>query len=201
MTCRESRQDGFTLVELLISLALLAVLSAFALNALTFVKRIDRAEQELTDNSASESSFRYLRQAIGDTRVVFQAGSDGSSFIKFAGGSDRLSLVTVSSDATETGGLYELSFVVDEKRQLVSQRQIYRPNEDSGDVSVVPLISDVSNVSFRYFGNPSLGGTGAWLELWERPDALPFLIEVSITFMDPSRPSPPRMIVPVEAAR
>ena len=180
-------EDGFTRVELLVSLALRAMMSAYALGALRSFGAIERVSQEFEQQAEADAVARNLRQIIGDARFVL-TGDDNHAI--FSGEPGRLLLLSVLNDRLERGGLYVLEFVHDAaNHRFEMRRQLYRPSGNGGARSVV-LLEGVERIALRYCGTPCTADPSRWPERWEAADRLPSRIALDIAFTAKSRSWP-----------
>lgn len=172
-------QDGFTLVELLVSIALLAVLSTLLLSAirptvsalLDGTKEIDR-NTELV--GAQDMVSKYLKSAVNlSHHPHFQSNASG-----LLGTKDRVEFFAhlpefVGGDITK----FELSFRQEHVGQLVLSTLIPRREETESFV----LLENVDAMEISYFGSPdNTGDEARWYTEWEESDYLPRLIRVDL---------------------
>lgn len=196
-------EAGFTLVELLVSLALLALLSAYSVGALSLVRKAERVKSDDEERAAMDAVARHFRQVIADTRVLFRVSPEGETNLIFDGQSDSLSLIAATNDELETNGLYRLSYSKSDDGDLMVERRLYRASHDPLLGSAgrsLKLLDRIDAIGFRYFGSSVAGVDADWQQSWTRTDQLPQLIEISIKFEPSDSRAWPRTIVPVEAA-
>lgn len=175
MTPSQSHDDGFTLVELLVSLALLSLMTIYALNAFFSLRDINRVVDRIGSQMEVEAVARHFRETISDVRPVFVMDENNAPKFLFKGSPDALEFVSASNGERETGGLYLVRYGVDAEGTLLAERRLLR-NGQSIETNQVVLLQDVVGLSFKYLVS------GDALDTWRQKDSLPSAIEVNITF-------------------
>jgi general secretion pathway protein J len=186
---------GFTLVEVLISLALLSLMTVYALGAVACLKRMNGVTEEVTAQMEVEAVTRHLRESLGDARSVFAANTDGTQVLKFSGQQNALSFITASNGLSEVGGLYEVELSVDEKSQLIETRRMFRSGQPSAAQSIV-LLRGIDSIIFSYAGRSS----DAPQDEWTVADQLPSGIGVDIDFKESVKGNWPTTSIEIRAA-
>ncbi len=181
-------EAGFTLIELLVSLALMAMMSVYAVSALRTFGALERVSDKFAQESEVEATQRILRQLIGDTRLIYRTDENGLPNANFSGEPDALSLTTILNDRLERGGLYVLEFALNpKKKNLEMRRRLYRPMSE-GAAKTVTIIDGIKTVGWRYCGMPcSESNPSLWPDTWEPKDRLPSRVALEIEFMEPGR--------------
>lgn len=205
-------EDGFTLVELLVAIALLALMATYSLGALTSLRQAERVVKQIEIKSEAEAAAFHLRQSIASARAVFANVRDEVALLSFDGSADSLEFVTVVNDELETGGLFRLRYALlpltssqNSELAFVVWRTLFRPANANvaqargGEPTV--LMNGVNSLAFRYYGSSTLGGVPSWTNTWPKGEGLPSLVEVTVAFgTDDARTWPPFLVV-VRAAR
>jgi hypothetical protein len=195
-------EAGSALLELLVALALLALLCSYAVAAIRHLQSFDRALRSIEDANSIESVAASIRHTIEGSRAVFFTKSEAEARLAFIGEPDRISLVSDSDSRLELGGLNLVQIAMKEdedgNRHLVEYRRIYRssmPIERDGEA--IQLIDRIESLQFHYFGSPD-GGESKWYSTWSAAKILPRAVEVTVTYADRRRWPP--MIVKLAAA-
>lgn len=177
MTAPCRAEDGFSLIELLVSLAIVSLLAVYGLSAFDTMRDKNRMAERHTARLEVEQVMQHLRDEIGSALVVLENGSGGQPVLVFEGKPQSLMLVTVSNGDRETGGLYRVRYFVNNQRELVCERQMYRPGETLPSYTVV-LLRNVEALSFRYLDAESRNSP----EIWTNQLSLPVAINFEIHF-------------------
>jgi general secretion pathway protein J len=186
---------GFTLVEMLVSLALLAVMTVYALSALFSLRVFNRVAERVSIQSEVDASARHLREAIGGMRPVFAMGQDNEPALVFHGRSNSIEFVSASNGTRETGGLYQTRYRVDSNGALISERTIFRDGP-VGAPNVVKLIGGVIGMDIKYHGKPH----DSAVDDWTPKDTLPNAVEIMLKFKSEDDRDWTPLIVPVWTA-
>ena len=176
------REDGFTLVEVLVSLVLLALVLAVLAGGLRFARGTWGAADKLDELAGYAMAERFLRARLGEAMPVYEHSAAGTVRVAFQGSGDTLSFVAPASNGPAGAGLYRYVLEAAPAQVLAVRLAPYQPKQGRGeaDLSRHELLRGVQSVAFRYFGPSQLGGAPAWHAAWTRTDALPNLVEISI---------------------
>jgi prepilin-type N-terminal cleavage/methylation domain-containing protein len=194
-----SPRRGFTLIELMVALAVLAMISVFtwqtlgsALSArdnLAFDDELEKAARTTLGRIRREVSLAFLTpsvQAVNSYRTVFVGKDDGETDkLWFATRSHRRTLAGArESDQTE------ITLWCDDdpdhrSRYVLLHREAQRidhlPDKDGG---IMPLARNVSRFDLRYLDHTN----GEWQDEWdtqgaETPNRLPRAVQVVLTML------------------
>jgi len=181
---------GFTLVELLVSLALMALLSVLLLGGLrmsrTAVVRGQAASRNLADATLA---FPVIRRQLARADPL-AVGGDAHPPIAFAGddrsilfvappgaylalGGQEITWLTLEPDAD--GGRIVLRF-----RPLERGRDVWPPELRVADMQTVVLLTGVTGAEFSYFGRTDPSQDPRWWRDWHDQTALPSLIRLAV---------------------
>lgn len=191
VTCR-----GFTLVEVMVALALLSVILLLLFSSLHTASRSwTLAERKTEDNDELRLAGTFIsRQLSQIVPVVWMTG--GERRIVFKGMHNELHFASTLPAHRGGGGLYLLTFKVvehDGKRHLDLIYRLAKPELQSfditalDDVSSVSLIEEIEAVEFTYYGAGHTEDEPTWHSEWQNLEALPRLIRVQIKASDPAQ--------------
>jgi general secretion pathway protein J len=176
-----AREAGLTLVELLVALAVLALVSGLLVTGLhsaaTGWPRIVRSN---ADNEEREATRRMLTRLFAE---IYPARLDkaGGGFVEFAGGRDRMDFLAPLARRFGTDDIvrYTLRFHGDGLR--VAWRLDRRA--EAGEENVIAaaaeeIIPDWREGAFAYYGPVEAGGEPQWSTRWKERKALPLLVRL-----------------------
>lgn len=185
MTHHKSDEAGFTLVEVLVSLALLAFLTTIVFQGTRFSMQAWTSAVRKSDVSASSDAARtVLRRAITMAYPDFASDSLTDRTIAFEGTPTVLTLVAPLPAAIEEGVLADEQFlVVPDKggQSLVMRWQLHLPASNAASllpIEQVTLLDHAGSVRFSYFGPPAPRQPSTWLDRWTGRASLPELVRV-----------------------
>ncbi len=163
---RRPLNSGFTYLELLLSLALLAIMSVLIAGSMDFSRRVWEQGANLSDTS-DQAIVRYeLRQIVeswdrkGD--AVFVGGQDRFSWQGLARVAGAAARFDVSVETEQRNGRTDLALL----RALDGQAHVSQT-----------LADQLKNIRFLYFGQIEARQERAWHETWPGP-APPKLIKI-----------------------
>jgi general secretion pathway protein J len=201
-----SRSQGFTLVEMLMALALIGLLSVMLFEGVRFGGRTVATADARFDRAAELSiAFGFLQNAIGNAQPAKSVFAEPGEDMQFAGSPDQLAFVTLSPAQVALGGFQRLSLQLEAsaggRRLVVAWKTLHRSDKDtpSDDLAPSVLVDKLAAAEFAYYGTPDEGNSPQWETEWNSATALPLLVRLRLTFADGSRA--PELIVAPAAAR
>jgi general secretion pathway protein J len=200
-----AQEAGFSLIELLVSLALLGMVAAILASGLSLGQGSWRRSEEKAQASRSmfdaQTALRRLvenmqplrsgSQGSGSQGLRSQAsGSQGSGSqdlraIEFRGSADELDGIVPLPPHIGLGGLYRLHLFRDRSaRRLDLTLHAYEPRSEaaSGDdeTGLTTLASEIDSLELRYFGKAKGEETPNWRNEWQDQEELPSLILIKV---------------------
>jgi general secretion pathway protein J len=194
------RQTGFTLMELLVAVVLLALLSVILTGSLRFgfrawARGADHAER--VDQIVLVQDF--LRRTIADVYPFFLISDPtrGGGHVDFAGTAQHLGFLAAAPIALGGRGRarFELSVVKDARHSDFVVTSI----PELADSTVAPsrkiLMSDVEAIEISYFGKLRSDKSAAWHEAWVEEAALPQLVRIRVRLSAGATRSWPDLVI------
>lgn len=194
-------EDGFTLLELLVALALLGLLMMLIFGGLRFGARAWTAVDHQTVGASDLGAVQdILRRAIAGAYPVFGSADLDDRTMVFDGRSDSLALVTSLPEAIAPNIRARDRFSLMEEGQSRSLVMAWRldlpsPSDDAflAENKVV-LLDHVRSLRFEYFGPPDENKDPEWQESWSGRTRLPDLVRVQIERDDAALPLWPGLV-------
>lgn len=182
------RETGFTLLELLVALAIFAVLAAIAYTALSQVLKTRRhLEAEAARLTALQTAFtvierdieqgvdRGVRDEFGDAELAMKSGGTGTLLLSLTRSGWRNPLGLPRSH------LQRVAYVFDKKQLLRQSWSVLDRGPNVQPYSEV-LLDNVKTVELRF-----LDTAYAWQGFWPTPNqtaALPRAVEITVDLTD-----------------
>ena len=192
---------GFTLIEILVALALMAMISTILISSLEIGghtwQRVTRATDRIDEITLAQSILREQLSAIyPDQRRRSEIGvggfllSDGFQ-IEFLG----------SAPLAQSDGIWRYRLRLDQSSgtlTLGSRRELLYPsNRQDSEWPEEPLVRSVASVTIHFL-RESRESAAQWVSQWNDPHTVPRLIRVDVTFApSDSRRWPPLYVAPL----
>jgi general secretion pathway protein J len=182
---RRRKDAGFTLVELLVVVALFGLISVMLLGGFRFATRAVTRGTLFIDRAAEFGlAADVLRRQLGDAQPLPARG--GTDATLFDGTRDGLTFASLPPAYLAAGGWHRLEVRVEQiagRRALtLGWRLIDADTAPMQRPSV--LIADIAGADFAYFGATASETVPDWHDRWSGRDGLPMLIRVRIHFAD-----------------
>ena len=190
-------EAGFTLVELLVSLSLLALIIALVPGALQAGRRAWATSAGIGQSSETTVALSFLERRLEEAMPLFASDGRGLRRIAFSGTADSLDFVAPSPTGPFGGGLYRFglkaAFAEDRAPGALTLKLALfqtRTTSDSPAEDNRVLAGNLETLRFRYFGSQKRDTEAAWQSEWTAPDRLPDLVEISILSKDKAARAP-----------
>lgn len=190
---RQQRQAGYSLVELLIVLALLGLISIAIAGGVSFGNRAwEHTERKIHDTAVAIGGHQLLR-ALLTAAYPRQTGEPGEEpFVAFEGAHDRLTFLSAASDAIGERGIVELALTV-ERTGGEASLHLKIQSVANGERKEI-LLAGAREIVIAYA--EAAEGTVVWTDAWQARRSLPLLIRVRATFADGTRRWPDLVVMP-----
>jgi general secretion pathway protein J len=191
---RDDREAGFSLVELLIALALLGAMAALLVTGVADARRalnaVDRRGAQASVAPVQAVLQRLIKEARGDP----DGSRSASATRAFVGEPDRLSFVSSFVPQGQYGGVRRYDIGLDvtgsDPGKLVMRHRLAlystKPPSPPDDNRTV-LLDGVEVLRVRYFGALDPDSPPGWHDGWRHPVNLPLLVSVEVTFAQGDR--------------
>ena len=185
-----SRESGFTLLELIVALMLLALMSSLLYGTLSLsADTWDRGEAKAARAADMRLTEEFLRQSL-TAQHPLRLHKSADQPLYFQGARDTLAYAGVLPGRAG-GGIYYFRLAVtpngDTSRLTLSRlipdaAATSLPGFDGAERSV--LADGIAEVRFSYFGrdaDSNIANAPTWRERWDDPQLLPLIIRIDVT--------------------
>lgn len=204
---RRARSGGFTLLELLIAITLLALLLAVLFGGLRTGSRVWEAGDQRSDDLARlQAAQGFLRRQIGDLfPLQKERPTDGSGSVAVSGTKNSFAFAGLLPTHFDFVGFQTITVAVSENRDGRHLTVQWEPFDDNtivqqqidSDERQSTLVENVASVRFAYFGAEEDGGDARWFDEWLDRDLPPALVRLSLEFDEGDRRYWPTLVVRV----
>lgn len=192
------RQAGFTLLELMVAMALLALLGLALAGGMRFgLQAWNRVDAGLDRGEPIALSQALLRRLLEQAMPLPAAGA-APGVIAFAGADSALRFIAMLPERATAPGLNEVTLRLEPGDAGASLVLSWQPlgEAGAGTGNRKALLDGVVAGHFRYYGSVADGRPADWQEEWTNARALPRLVALELTFKDGRIVWPPLMIAP-----
>jgi general secretion pathway protein J len=185
---RHRAESGFTLIEVLVSLVLLALVLALLAGVLRYARSTWDAAARLDDLAGSDMAEAFLRARLSEAMPLYEQRRAGAVRGLFRGAGDSMTFVAPAPNGPAGAGLYRYTLEAAAggggARALVVKLAPHLPLLSDSALDQLPeqheLMRSIRSLSFRYFGRGELMAEPGWHAAWTRTDIMPSLVEIAI---------------------
>ncbi|WP_315766703.1 MULTISPECIES: prepilin-type N-terminal cleavage/methylation domain-containing protein [unclassified Bradyrhizobium] len=189
---RRADEAGFTLVEMIVALALFSLLSVLLFNNVKFGVQAWRGGSARADElQRSVVTQELLRRLLGNAYPLVVMQDALQPRIDFEGTREAVEFLSDAPVVSGGAGRYRFKLFADRTRQQTDLVMTAAPelaSAQDSSASRTLLVSDIDHAELAYFGTPSPGALGRWNDSWERQSDVPNLVRLRVWF----RASDPR---------
>ena len=195
----ETRTGGFTLVELLIAMALVTVIALILFESLRLSSRVwsdsGLAHERITETALVRD---WIRRQLTQARPVALSADVDQSTVMFRGEPDAVTFIAAVPAQLGGGGLSRIDLRIidtEDGRQLVMDRELFHPDlEHRPRQAPRVLVENIEAAKFAYFGAVTPDESATWHDGWLEMDYLPSLVSLRVQFPTDRRQPWPALI-------
>lgn len=167
-------EAGFSLLDALIAIAITAFVGVAATGTLFMTTRVYEGVRDAAARTAFVMDADRIMRSTLDRLAVSSTERYRPSF---SGTPERVALVSAGPDALLSDSVRPMNIRIgtDGTRSTLSLEQ---PDANLRDI----IASAAARFRFDYFGAPAREREERWLESWERSDAMPRALRLTIAF-------------------
>lgn len=197
--------SGFTLLEILLALALLALVMTGVWGALAGATRITRSADALMAQSEQVRTVQqFLRRHVGAAGMQPWVTDAGSAARMFRGDATSMQYVAPLPRQSGHAGLYLQSISLDrDAAGGASLWLAYRPYLGDAPSDGMPvrhlLLTDLQGGKFEFLAAAAFGQPPAWRGDWQTVNGLPLAVRIHVDPAWRTRVPFPDMVIPLRA--
>ncbi|WP_342153896.1 prepilin-type N-terminal cleavage/methylation domain-containing protein [Methylorubrum sp. SB2] len=197
----ETDESGFTLIEMIVSLALMSLIAMLLIQSLQATGLVTRSAQRLGAQEEVQLVRGHLRRTLAN---VVRRRRDGKR-VAFLGQSGALT-ATIGANA-EAERISQIAFGLTTAAAPDGSVALVEDTRVTSETATGPqrevLLDGILGLRLRYFGTLGQGGASdwqpRWVTTWPRNDRLPTLVEVSVDFPAADARRWPALVLPLGA--
>lgn len=201
MPGKDHREDGFTLVELLVSLALLSMTAVLLLATLTTGRGVERRANASATAGESIAAVQDLLHDRLEAMVPEARFGPGDPIVDMRGEADVLDFTAAPPTAQRPAPPQRFRLLLTRAGELSLFAIDPLTNVTDPDMPSVigwtraPLLGNVARLDIAYFGAAPPDGQRRWRPRWHDRPTLPELVRIRVGFAPGDRRPWPDLIV------
>lgn len=178
-----SRDSGFTLVEMLVSLALLAMAAMMMATGFSSGARLwAREEQRTSAGQSVEAVQSLIRDRIERLRPVTRSEGD-KLFSDLDGDAGHFTFIALPTDTERPAPMRRYSLSLDDRGELMLSSTGKLDDSDAPEQAVDKvMLRRVQAMDISYYGPDPSGGSPGWRQEWSDRETPPELVRVRLRF-------------------
>jgi len=197
----EEGEAGFTLVEVLVALALFSVLVTVLLNNVQFgLKAWNKTSAGIEQLDRTVVAQDVLRRIVGNLYPMTISENGDQPLVDLDGSRGALTFLGSAPLVAGGAGRFRYKLGVEDrgsqKNLVLTSAPELEVSEDRSMAAKTVLLSDIARVEFSYFGEVKANQAGEWVESWTRRSDMPRLVRIRVAFPDEARAWPELLVAP-----
>ena len=177
---KDNHQEGFTLLELLISLSILSLLSILIINGIdTAIVGSQKISKKMESNQTNQSLDHLFRRELS-ALIPIEFSDDDDSKIYFSGEKDGITFMAQSENGPQRYA------ILSDKENMIRFSQ--------GVLQKTLNTYQIGPHHFSFFGTISGEKKARWHQKWKDQTNTPKLVRLTINHAFPITVKPPRHI-------
>jgi general secretion pathway protein J len=204
---QSTQQGGFTLVELLLAITLMAMLLGFAYSGLSAATKATSKGREILEETGNvRATHQFIRRQLNQMQPLAYDIADeaAQTTVVFEGGPRRIQFVAPMPGYLGQGGpqVQYLELVNgDDGLDLIFSHQLLQGYDPAFMVVREPiiLVEGIESGQFEFLAVDEFREPLAWVTSWDTPDVLPTAVRLDIEFKKERRSIWPLLITGVKS--
>lgn len=203
-SCPRSRQDGFTLIEVLLAIALVSIIMAMAYGGFrASVRATSSGEAVIEETNRLRVVQSFVRRQLMQSRALIIEEFEDGEIVRFDGDRDRVRFVSPMPGYLSYGGPYVQELRIERGSAGLELVYYYAMlnGYEAGDLEQTTdgrvLMEDLGGGEFIFLDYDQESGETFWTDFWEEPDRLPLAVGVMLDLDSERGLAWPDLIAPV----
>lgn len=189
-TCRSRAaaptDAGFTLLELLIAITLVAVISVLLSSGLHFGARVwERSGERRQAWSDMATAYQFISSRLNTALPITAIGDAKSTVVTFDGTAKNVTFINADLGNAGFLGDQVLDISVaggNDQAEIIVRRWAYARDfpHVTGAVETLAVLGGLSRAEISYFGTQQIGLEDRWSDDWHDAQAMPRLVKVTL---------------------
>lgn len=180
---RDSRQTGFTLLELLVSITLMGLVLVVLYSGLRLgLNSWEGGEQRAEATNRLRLAQEFLRRQLTQSIKTYQVNDRQERVVVFVGQADGVEFVAPMLAQLGMGGLYRVRIIATDGRLWIRWRPYLPADPDAEPERETVLLDGVSDVEWAYFGpeDQQPDSPRRWSSNWTNTQQRPQLVRLNL---------------------
>ena len=196
------REAGFSLIEALVAMTLLALIGVMAAGGVRFGSTVwDRVEKDAAHFVEIRAVQRFLRRQIAAAEAIRISNGTRTPSVVFNGTEDDLRLLAPLAARSAPPGLHFVHLGVSDSKLTLRWARVtdFLP-EIGPDAARTDLLPGLTGIRISYFGQDPESGALVWQRSWLNRPALPRLVRVEPIWDAPASRQWPHLVIALDQA-
>jgi prepilin-type N-terminal cleavage/methylation domain-containing protein len=186
---KDQGDQGFTLVEMLVVLAITGLMSGLMLVLMGQFRSIIRADSLISEQSVLQKTVNHIAMQVEQAQALPLELNQDSPFKFIESQGNALRFLAVSHLQDSHSGLFEYSYGIENSNgmaELVEKRRPRRNNTKNTEIKKTVLLDNTDSLSFSFLQTASTNVIlqknvkPNWLMSWQNEPSLPIVIKIKI---------------------
>lgn len=195
---------GFTLLEILLALALMALMMLGLWGALAGATRVTRSADALMARSENVRTVQqFLRRHVAAAGMMPWTDGHGTRLRVFEGHPTSMQYVAPLPMQSGHAGLYVQVLSLQKTASGAVLRLAWRPYANDASAPAAPtehvLLTDLRGGKFQYLAAAAFGKPAAWRDDWQAVNSLPLAVRIRLDPAWSTRVAFPELVIRLHA--
>ncbi len=181
-----SSSDGFTLLEILVTLSIVALITGMTTAFLGQLRKVSQIHHDHETQQQLDQTARYLERSIEAAMALPLDISQNQNRVFFAGNPTQLSFLAgsrigISEAALRTRQIrFSPGLGAGKIVQIMAVRRFQSDERSEQQPISVTILEHASDLRFEYFGRLAGQSSAVWTDSWTQDRSLPMAVRFSV---------------------